>query len=177
MAVVPIVTVPDKVLNKPAEKVREFDAETKTLVTNMMDTLLAAEEPEGAGLAAPQIGVSKQMIIVRQFMRDPEDEQKTVTKEYVMINPKIFSESKETNLEYESCLSVPNVWGKVERADKIKVKYLDENGEQNRKTAKGYLARVIQHEIDHLNGILFTSKVIGDTLTDEELDMLSSLKY
>ena len=87
-----------------------------------------------------------------------------------MINPKIISQSKDTIVEYEGCLSVPNSYGKVERNKKVKIKAQDESGETIRLTASGFFSAVIQHEIDHLNGVLFTSKTIGGLLTEKEFD-------
>lgn len=181
MAIVPIVTVPNKTLETPCEKVSidnsksgkdRLDEETQELIQNLLDTLLEARDPEGAGLAAPQIGSTKRICIARRFLPNPEDAGETISKEYVMINPKIISMSDDTDIHFEGCLSIPDTYGQVERPSKIKVKYIDENGDPVRKTVTGYLARVMQHEIDHLDGILFTTKLIGETLTENEMDNL-----
>lgn len=171
MAVVPILTTPNDMLTKSAEKVREFNDETKKLIQDLLDTLRDAKDPEGAGLAAPQIGVLQRVIIARRFYRDPDNPEIELTKEYVYVNPKIISSSEETSLGMEGCLSIPDTYGLVERPKKVKIKALDEHGEVVRKTLTGFLGRVVQHEIDHLDGILFTSKLAdGKTYTDKELD-------
>lgn len=172
MSVVPILTVPNKTLEKSCKKVREFDAETKTLIKDMLDTLRNAEEPEGAGLSAPQVGVLKRVTIVRRFITNPENSEETLTKEHVFVNPKIISKADETNVTFEGCLSIPDTYGRVKRSKKVKIKALNEKGEPVRVTATGFFGRVIQHEIDHLDGILFTSKVIGEPLTEAELEEL-----
>lgn len=179
MAVVPIITTPNKTLETPCEKVRidnsktgkdRLDRETQEFVQNLLDTLLNAKDPEGAGLAAPQIGVLKQVCIARSFYPNPENHEEIISKEHVLINPKIISTSDDTDFRFEGCLSIPDTYGQVERSTKIKVKYIDENGQSVRKTVNGFLARVMQHEIDHLHGILFTTKIIGETVTEEEMD-------
>jgi len=173
MSVVPILTVPDEILNQPAEKVREVDAATKKAIKDMLDTLRDAKDPEGAGLAAPQIGVLKQIIIARRFYPNPENPEETLSKEHVFVNPKIISSSKETELGIEGCLSIPDTYGMVERPKKVKIKALDENGVPVRKTVTGFFGRIVQHEMDHLEGILFTSKIVGETYTEEQLDKMA----
>lgn len=171
MSVQQIITTPNKILETPCEKVK-FDESTKQLIEDMMDTILNAKNPEGAGLAAPQIGILKRVIIARDFFVHPENPEEVLSKEYVFVNPKIISKSKETDIDYEGCLSIPNTYAKVERAKKIKVKALNENGEKIRLNASGFLARVIQHEVDHLDGVLFTSKMVGEPITEEQLDSM-----
>jgi peptide deformylase len=172
MSVVPILKVPDEKLYLQCEKVTDFGEETRKIIEDMKDTLDSAREPEGAGLAAPQIGALKRVVVVRNFYKDPADGSKTVFEEFVLVNPKIVSTSKELVTDWEGCLSVPDVYGKVERFKKIKIKALNEEGEEIRLTATGFFATVIQHEMDHLDGIIFTSKVIGETLNEKELDRL-----
>ena len=179
MSVVPIVTIPSEILNKPTEKVGAAEVagtEIKQLIQNLLDTVLAAKDPIGAGLAAPQIGVSKRVCVVRRFYQNPENPDEDLTKEYVLINPKIISSSDETVLGIEGCLSVPDTYGNVERAKKIKIKALNEKGEPIRMSESGFMARVIQHEIDHLDGILFTTKITGKTYTEAELDEINKEK-
>lgn len=170
MAIKSIIKTPNKILETPTNKVSDFGEQTKKTGQDLKDTLAAATNPGGAGIAAPQIGVKKQICIANDYAWDSENEKEVLTKTYVLINPKVISSSKETQTDWEGCLSIPNVYGKVERSKKIKVKAKDENGQKIRITASGFLARVIQHEIDHLNGILFTSKVKGQTVTEQELD-------
>ncbi len=171
MAIQKIITTPNDLLKASCEKVK-FNEETKQVIEDMMDTLLDAKNPEGAGLAAPQIGILKRIIIARDFFVSPENQKEVLSKEYVLVNPKIISKSKETEIDFEGCLSIPDTYGKVERSKKIKVKALDENGETLRMTANGFLARVIQHEVDHLDGVLFTDKMIGDPISEEDLDAM-----
>jgi len=164
-----IVTVPNHVLTKKAESVTRFDQTLKNLIEKLTQTLNTSTTP-GAGLACPQIGVSKRMFVAKQFFTDPTGKETSV--DIIFINPEIISKSKNTNIMYEGCLSIPNTYGKVERANKITIKYQDENGEYKKMKAEGFFSRVIQHENDHLDGILFTTKVIGKTLTEKELDKL-----
>lgn len=172
MAVIPIITIPDERLLTKSEKVTEFGPETKKIVQDLTNTLSSASNPEGAGLAAPQISALKRIVIVRNFLRNPDGSEKPIIQDFVLINPKIFGESKETFIDWEGCLSVPDTYGKVERFKKIKVKAQDENGNTVRITASGLFAAVIQHETDHLDGILFTTKVIGKTVNEKELDRI-----
>ena len=170
MPVRQIVTIPDTVLRKKAQKVSGIREEDKKLARDLLDTLEVAKDPEGAGIAATQIGVSKKMCVVRNFYPDPAKSGEYTHEDYVLINPKIVSTSKETEIDYEGCLSVPNVYGKVARYKKIKVDALDVSGERIKIKAQDFFARTIQHEIDHLEGILFTDRVIGDVITEQEMD-------
>ena len=172
MSVVPIVKIPNKILNTQCNKV-ELNEQTKTIVMNLRDTLRATKNPVGVGLAAPQIGANARICLVREFDSEIENNKPTKSaKEYVLINPEIISKSKRTAIDWEACLSIPNLYGKVKRNRKITVKALDEN--EYKLKAKGFLARVIQHEIDHLDGILYTSKVIGDIMTEEDAQKLET---
>jgi len=169
MAVKPIATVPNKVLTTKTEKIKSIDADAKALAKDLLDTIKLTKKPEGAGLAANQIGVAKRMCVVRNFVEDPVNFEGAIAEEYVLINPRITSASKETELDWEGCLSVPNSYGRVERFKKIKVTALDLSGQEIKIKANGYFARTIQHEINHLDGILFTQKVVGPLITEEEL--------
>ena len=177
MAVIPIVTIPNKILLQKTENIKEINEEVRKDIQNLLDTLDSAQEPEGAGLAANQIGLNKRLCIVRNYVPNPADEKNPITQEFILINPKIVSRSKETVTDWEGCLSVPDVYGKVERYKKIKVKALNEMGEHIRLTATGFFGAVVQHEVDHLDGILFTEKVVGETLTEKELDKLYDQEY
>lgn len=170
MAVKKIVTIPNPVLNKKTQKVGEIKEEIKKIAQDLIDTVKVAEDPEGAGLAATQIGVSKRMCVVRNFFEDPLDENKIRSDDIILINPKITHFSTEKDIDWEGCLSVPDKYGKVERALKIKVTAKDINGDLIKIKAEGFFARTIQHEVDHLDGILFTSKIEGETLTQKEFD-------
>ena len=146
MAVKPIVMYPAEVLEVPCEKVTVFDKKLSKLMADMYDTMI---ENDGVGLAAPQIGLSKQIAIV-----DIEDHHGTIE----LINPVILEQrGKQTGPE--GCLSFPGLYGDVSRADYVKVRAFNRKGKVRIIEAEGFLARAIQHEIDHLEGILFTSKV------------------
>ncbi len=134
------------ILRQKAKKVNEITAETKQLVLDMIQTL---EANDGAGLAAPQVGQLLRIIVAK-----PEPEMKTL----VLINPEIKKASRKKTTMVEGCLSVPDAAVPIERAYKITVQGLDINGKKVKIKAKGILARVIQHEIDHLEGILITDK-------------------
>ena len=172
MAVKPIITVPNMILKTKTEKIKQIDEAVLKIARDLIDTVKVAKDPEGAGLAAPQIGVSRRMCIVRNFFADPKDTEKILNEDIILINPKIISRSKEVETDWEGCLSVPDVYGKVERYKKIKIFALGVNGKDIKFKASGFLARTIQHEIDHLDGILFTEKVVGKTITEEELETM-----
>ena len=139
----------DEVLRKISKKVQVIDENLKVLVEDMFETMY---EADGVGLAAPQIGVLKRVIVI-----DIEVLKK------VMINPEIISESK-TDLQDgpEGCLSVPGVEDMVRRPNVIRVRYMDLEGNIIEEEARDLYARVICHEVDHLNGILFTDKILRD---------------
>jgi peptide deformylase len=170
MAIRKIVTIPDPVLRNKAQKVNGVGEEEKKLAQDLLDTLEVAKDPEGAGIAATQIGVSKKMCVVRNFFPNPAKNGEYTHEDYVLINPKIVSTSKETEVDYEGCLSVPNVYGKVERYKKIKVDATDISGDRIKIKAQDFFARTIQHEIDHLEGVLFTDRVIGGVISEQEMD-------
>jgi peptide deformylase len=173
MAIREIVKIPNKILNTRLEEVVEITPEISEMVKDLKDTLSNSKVP-GAGLAANQIGINKRICIVRDFYPNPEKDNEEIYKEYVLINPKITVSSKKEGLDWEGCLSIPDTYGLVKRLKKIKVEALDENGKKIKFTAEGFFARTILHEVDHLNGILFTSKVVGKTKTEKELDKLYS---
>jgi peptide deformylase len=137
------------ILRKKGAKVSEFGPELKPLFKQMEETMIDAK---GVGLAAPQIGVSKQIAIMNP---EPEDD----TRLLKMVNPRIVSSSNETENLEEGCLSVPGVRGEVARASEITVVYQDEDGKEHTLRAEGMLARIIQHELDHLNGVLFVDRL------------------
>lgn len=156
MAILTIVKHPAEVLEKECEPVKQFDKNLKTLLNNMYDTMLAAD---GVGLAAPQVGIDQQIAVV-----DIGDEAGRIN----LINPVIL-ETKGEQTDIEGCLSFPGLYGTVSRPYYVKVKAQDIKGRTFFLEAEDYLARAIQHEIDHLHGILFTSKVIK-YIDEEELE-------
>ena len=140
-----IVKYPEPVLSQPGEPVTEFNAELRKLVADMFDTTYANQ---GIGLAAPQVGVSKRVTVIDLSMgKDPKDR-------LVLINPEIIS-SEGRLYEEEGCLSFPDIREKVVRAASVRIRAQDEQGKWYEKDGEELLARAMQHEIDHLDGILF----------------------
>lgn len=156
MAIREILTTPDPFLRKRAKKVRAVTPKIKALIEDMIETLRAAP---GVGLATPQLGFDQRVIVAEyaEPSEDPEAEPKP-PKLYVLINPEIVRNSSETNLNNEGCLSIPGYMGEVERFDTITVKALNRQGDPIRLKAKDWLARILQHEIDHLEGVLFIDR-------------------
>lgn len=150
MALRTVVTIPDGVLRKKAHKVTNFDKDLTTLVDDMFETMRKAP---GVGLAAPQVGISQKVIVVEYA----EDEEKK-PKSFAVINPEIIKTSAETELGIEGCLSIPNLVGEVERFSAVVVKGFNQMGKPVKIKSNGWLARIFQHEIDHLDGILFTDR-------------------
>ena len=155
MALRQIVTLPDSVLRRKARPVDRFDAELQVLIDDMIDTM---REAPGVGLAAPQVGVSERVIVVEYFENDEEEDEAAPKKLYVMVNPEIKQVSEETEEGVEGCLSVPGWQGEVERALQVTVKGQTRRGQPMKVKAKGWMARIFQHEIDHLNGVVFTDR-------------------
>lgn len=143
MAIRLIVKDPDPVLRERALEVKKFTSNLHKLLTDMAETMYDAE---GVGLAAPQVGILKRVIVV-----DVGDERGLIE----MVNPEIVEQDGE-QLGPEGCLSIPGISGDVKRANRIVVKGQDRNGTAFTVEAEGFLARAFQHEIDHLNGVLFT---------------------
>jgi len=162
-----IVFVPDLVLRRKAHKVTDFGPDFQTLVNDMIETM---REAPGVGLAAPQVGESIRLIVVEYG--DEEDE--TAPKRlFAVANPEIIQASDEMETGIEACLSVPGLAGEVERHVQITVKGLNRRGQIAKHKVQGWLARIFQHEIDHLNGVLFTdlaTKVWKPT--PEEADLI-----
>jgi len=138
---------PDPVLRKKAGKIEEITPEIKKLGQDMIETMQRSD-PEGVGLAAPQVGALRRVIVVE-----------TGQGPAVFINPQILKKSKETEIMEEGCLSLPGVLLKIKRAKKIELEVLDIEGEKSRIEAEGIVARIFQHEIDHLDGVLIIDKV------------------
>jgi len=153
MAIREVVKLPEPILRKKSHKVTQFDDGFQKLVDDMIATM--RDEP-GVGLAAPQVNVSLRLIVV-EYPEDDANEQASA-KLFVVANPKFSEMSEERVMGLEGCLSVPNIIGDVERANEVTVKGLNRYGKKQTIKAKGWLARIFQHEIDHLNGVLFVDR-------------------
>lgn len=160
--ILPIIAYGDPVLKKKGKEISEDYPDLDKLISNMWDTMY---EAYGVGLAAPQIGLSLKLFIIdpSPFADDeelsPEESEQLKNLKKVFINPTIISEEGDEWAFNEGCLSIPEVREDVFRKPKIVIEYQDENFESHRDTFEGLAARVIQHEYDHLEGILFTDKL------------------
>jgi peptide deformylase len=151
-----IATTPDPVLRQKSRKVQSFDDELQTLIDDMVETM---REAPGVGLAAPQVGVSQRVIVVEYAVStdDPETPPKP-PKLHVLVNPKITRKSREIETGNEACLSIPGYFGEVSRHVTVTVESLDRHGKKVKLKAKHWMGRIIQHEIDHLDGVLFIDR-------------------
>ena len=149
MTILKILTYPEKILRLKAEEITDIDEQLLNLVENMLETMY---KYEGVGLAAPQVAVSQRLFVLdtKQYYEDGE--------KLIFINPEIVQKDGNAKME-EGCLSVPDIRCEVKRAEKILLRGYDLDGKLIERELEGFLARVIQHEIDHLNGILFIDKV------------------
>lgn len=154
----PIVNAPNHVLKSPAKTVTVFDKRVTQLIRNLKITLRETKNPKGVGLAAPQIGEPWRVFVTR-----PRDDSPI----RVFINPLIIESSSEKTdgvpdreNKLEGCLSIPSVWGRIHRSTHITLQYQDEQGGHHEEVFDGFLATIIQHETDHVNGILFTQRVL-----------------
>ena len=154
MSALDILTIPDKRLKHKSSEVLNFDERLEKIVADMFDTLYASGN--GIGLAAPQVGIRKRIVVIDL----KEDEKQN---QIVLINPKIMSASEEKSVNQEGCLSIPGYYADVERPNEVNVEWTDLKGKKIKKKCSGLLSICIQHEIDHLDGVLF-------------IDYLSNLK-
>ena len=145
MAILEIIKYPNPILRKKCEEIREVTEEIKKLSREMIEVMVKGQ---GVGLAASQVGELKRVIIV-QLEKGPE----------VFINPKIIKKSKETEIGEEGCLSFPGLFLKIKRKKEIEIEALNEKGEKIHLKTEGLPARIFQHEIDHLDGILIIDKI------------------
>lgn len=158
-----IVQAPKPVLASVASPIQKVDKTITSLIKEMTESLLNAKDPEGVGLAAPQVGKSLQLFIVKESKKDPL---------MVFINPQLVipkgeklatnddSDEKHKEVKLEGCLSLQDIWGIVHRYPKVEVEYMDEKGEKHHDVFDGFMATIIQHEVDHLQGILFPRRVL-----------------
>lgn len=159
-----IVQAPHPALAAQAKKIAKIDKDVLSLIDEMTKTLLLAKDPEGVGLAAPQVGKSVQLFIVKESPHDPL---------LIFINPELVvpdgvvleadetgTDKKNKEVKLEGCLSLQDVWGVVNRYPQIQLTYQDEKGAVHTELFEGFLATIIQHECDHLQGILFPKRVL-----------------
>ena len=151
MAIRPILEVPDPRLREISKPVEQFDKDLRTLVADMFETMYDAP---GIGLAAIQVGVPKRILVID--LQEPEEEGGEPVKDpRVFINPEIVEHSDRDVPYTEGCLSVPDQYAEVDRPDRIKARWQDLDGKVHEETIEGMLATCLQHEMDHLNGVLF----------------------
>ena len=157
-----IVTTPDPRLRQKSEKVHQIDDKTKRIINEMIASSLAWEEEHefelSAAMAAPQLGYNKRIIVVREDMSNKDN-----ANFVPLINPVVIKTEGKIIEDYEGCLSVPSIYGKVGRPYKARIKAVTENGEEVRLKATGFLARTLLHEIDHLDGVLFIDHIKDQT--------------
>lgn len=156
-----ILLAPNEVLSAKAKPIKHITKEIKRIIDDMKDTLVKASDPEGVGLAAPQVGESLQLFIMKPTAKS------SIT---VCINPQVtvheVSEKQEKKrhkheeVQLEGCLSLKDIWGTVQRAQYVLMQYIDEDGKKHSKEVKGFEAIIVQHEFDHLQGILFPRRVL-----------------
>ena len=163
----PMIIAPNEVLAQIAKPVGKIDASIKKLIDEMKETLDKTRDPEGVGLAAPQIGKSLQIFVTKPT-RNAHHE--------VYINPVVTlndtplrqgfagqakrRREKADGTKLEGCLSIPTIWGPVKRAESVSITYLDETGKQKTEAVGGFKATILQHEYDHLHGILFPKRIL-----------------
>ncbi len=180
---VKIVKAPNTVLSEAAEKVPKIDKEIVNLIEEMKQALLEARDPEGVGLAAPQVGKSLQIFIIKPSLKSPiqvfinpviqaqnQAELKTQKNaEVSVVQPaspdasqggRVVQPSLANPTKLEGCLSLQDIWGTVSRKPQVSISYLDEKGKSHNKIFKGFQAIIIQHEMDHLQGVLFPKRVL-----------------
>jgi len=155
MAILPIRVVPDPILRQKSKRVRSIDGSIHKIIDDMLETMRSAS---GVGLAAPQVGIPLQVLVIGL----PEEE------DIVLVNPKIVRKRGE-RLVNEGCLSLPGYVGEIKRAESVTAKGRDRNGKEIRIKADGLLAQAIEHEIDHLNGVLYIDQL-------EDMDKLRKIE-
>ena len=156
--VLKILTAPHPILKNPTKPVKEFDKKLQSLIEDMIATLKAQKDPPGVGLSANQVGKGLSLFIMWPDHRK---------KPKIFINPKILKvekikkKPKKKEEALEGCLSIPKIWAPVQRPEKVLLEYQNEKGEKKKEWFKGMEAIIIQHEVDHLNGILFTQHALS----------------
>ncbi len=157
MSIREIVKHPNDILRRKAQPVKAINAEVRKLLDDMVETMRAAP---GVGLAGPQVDVPLRVIVV-EYGEEPDDEgngKQPPKQLFTLVNPEITRSSTETETATEGCLSIPGLVGDVERPTSVTVKALNKRGQPVKIKANGWLARIFQHEVDHLNGVLFIDR-------------------
>lgn len=155
-----IVQAPNAVLAAKAKPIDTIDENTKKLIKDMQETLIAQKDPEGIGLAAPQVGKSLQLFLVKYDNEAPFDIYINPKLECIADKPKKTKQKKEEREKLEGCLSLKVIWGTVKRCDRVHLAWTDEHGKEHKATFSGFYATILQHEYDHLQGILFPKRVL-----------------
>lgn len=176
-----IINAPNKVLSQQAKRIEKIDKSIHKLIKDMEQTLINTKDPEGVGLAAPQVGVSLQLFLIKQTPKSPT---------LVFINPKIEEyiddepeqkqkSDKEKGVQLEGCLSLQDIWGVVKRSYSVILSYQDETGKTHKQKFSGYTATIVQHEFDHLCGFLFTKRVLeqGNALYNSKKNENGETEY
>ncbi len=186
-----IITVPNNILNQKAKPVKDFNNDIKKLIEEMKKTLLAQKDPPGVGLAAPQVGKSLALFIMKPTVKSPitifinpkiikiSELNNKPSKSTKRISPNDLNQEKSNLVKLEGCLSIPKIWSPVKRAKKVLLQYQNLTGAVVQKWFTGFEAVIIQHEDDHLNGILFTQRAIEQKvpLYEEKDGELKKLEY
>ena len=146
MPTLQIITLPNPLLKEKSEDIEVFDQNLKSIIRNMYDTLYSSGN--GIGLAAPQVGIMKRIVVI-------DIKEKDKSNPITFINPKIIKRSKETFINEEGCLSIPDFFANIERYKEVEVEWFNVDGDLKSEKYNGLLSICIQHEIDHLNGVLF----------------------
>lgn len=150
MTIKPLIFLPDPILRQPSLKVERFDAELRRFADDMLETMYDAP---GIGLAAVQVGEPRRLLVLDLAGKDEDP------KPQVIINPEILSTGDDVSVYEEGCLSIPDYYAEVERPADVVFRYVDINGKQHETKASGLFATCLQHEIDHLNGVLFIDHI------------------
>ncbi len=161
----PITIYPEPILLKRARKVKIAELKSKEIQQLILDMGRTMKEKDGIGLAAPQVGQSLRLIVIN-----------TEAGNLVLVNPKFLYKSLKKEIGEEGCLSLPGIFGLIKRSVKVRVSGLDKNGKKVRFTASGFFARVLQHEVDHINGKVIISRLKKVTQGQEQLDKLLEKK-
>lgn len=192
-----IVTVPNNVLVSPTKPIMVVDEKIKKIVFDMEKVLVAQNDPPGVGLAANQVGLNLSIFIIKtskkaktkvfinpKIIRQIESDeirQSQIKSDYIRLNPISSKKPKKSRkkVKLEGCLSIPRIWGSVKRPDRVFLKYQDSTGKEYLKWFAGFEAIIIQHEVDHLNGVVFTQRSLEQKgqLYREENDELVKIEY